>query len=132
MKKKACINKILDDKVILTIYDEEKCESCGLCGGEQHVSLKKEYFPPDIQTGDFVEIDFKLNKTFTSFLIFFLPLISMIFGYIIFNSVFLLGENISILGSVAGLILSAAVIKIFDIKIKNKGKPEIKLIRRQR
>jgi len=56
----------------------------------------------------------------------------MIFGYIIFNSVFLLGENISILGSVAGLILSAAVIKIFDIKIKNKGKPEIKLIRRQR
>ncbi|TYB30439.1 MAG: SoxR reducing system RseC family protein [Candidatus Mcinerneyibacterium aminivorans] len=132
MKKKACVNKLSDDKVILSIYEEDKCESCGLCGGEQTISLKKEYFQSEIQKGDFVEIEYKLNKTFAAFLVFFLPLIFMIVGYIIFNTVFLLGENLSILGSVAGLILSAGVIKIFDIKNRNKGKPEIKLIRRQK
>jgi positive regulator of sigma E activity len=131
MKKRACIHKIEEKKVHLTIQDEKDCKSCGLCSGNQSITLHRKYFPSDVKKDDIVEIEYNISQTLSAFLIFFLPLIFMIAGFIIFNSIFLLNEGISILGAVAGLVVSVGIIKAVDIKKQEGSRPEIHIISRQ-
>lgn len=128
MIKTGCIQEIKKEKVIVSILNEEGCKNCGMCNGNQIIKLKKNFFPENIKVGDNIAIEYNLNKTLSVSLIFILPIIFMIAGYILFNTFFNLSEGLSILGSLLGFIISILTIKIIDINFKDRIQPDIKKI----
>jgi positive regulator of sigma E activity len=118
------------------MHPSSACKSCGACFvNEGEIQVLRINQILDVCEGDSVEIEVKPSFAIKSaLLIFFLPLLMMLFGYFLFQN-FLNFTNIfniykGIIGAFLGLILSFVGLYFYDRKILTK-KPnnEIHILR---
>jgi positive regulator of sigma E activity len=106
----------------IRLLKSEECEKCGVCssGKNDEFSYAEAKYDIDISEGDTVLI--KINPGFVlkfSFLLYILPLISAVLGYVAVFSIFK-KEGAGILASVIFLVLSFVLLFVLnDKKRKN-------------
>ena len=122
MKEIGTIISISGGTATIQINRGEKCEGCHVCDafGQNKMQLEA-YNKANAKVGDLVEISIEPKQIIKgSLLVFIFPLVMMILGYIIGDTVSRSpGETGGIIGSFTALCLSFVCIKILDSK-KNK------------
>jgi positive regulator of sigma E activity len=100
------------------------CKSCsvsGICGGNDKTVTHKIQTELELQVGDKVRLFVSSGvKLFSSFIVFIFPILTMIIFYLLGKYILSFSENISILFSVTGILISGILIYIIDKKYANK------------
>lgn len=97
------------------------CKSCsmhGFCGAGAEHPKNKIFTNDKYEVGEKIRVRLSPNKKIIdSLIIFILPIIMMIIFYALGKFAFKFSEDLSIVSSIIGLIFSAGIIKIIDVKI---------------
>ncbi len=123
------VTEVGKDYIIVEQTPASTCKSCsmhGFCGaGAEHPKNK-------IMTKDKYEVGEKIRvrlspskRIIDSLIIFILPILMMIIFYALGKFAFHFTEDLSIVSSIVGLVVSAGIIKIIDVKIGDDFKLEI-------
>lgn len=125
--------EIYKDNAIIEFSRSEACNTCKLkafCfqkGGDLTKLTMKNSL--GAQIGD--QIQFEISpqmRILSSFLVFILPIIFMIGSYFIFKSAVGLSENLSILLSLASVVIAFVFVKLIDNQIKKKALIQPKMV----
>jgi len=110
--------------VVIEIEKSGSCNSCaisGVCGGADSSFVHRLKTDMKLDLGDIIEISISSGvKLLSSFIVFILPILSMILFYFIAKFAIKLPENFAILISFVGLLLSGFAIYILDKKFAKK------------
>ncbi len=125
----AKIVKIEDNNIFVKVV-AEGCKNCalsGICKLEDNIKKFKVSNISQFKIGDFVNIIVKSgSRIFSAFMIFIFPLFFMFGFYFLSTEILHLGENLSALISIIGLIVGGIVLKLSDKKLGSKISYEIK------
>ncbi len=105
------------------------CKSCsmhGFCGAGAEHPKNKIFTKEKYEVGEKIRVRLSPSKRILdSLIIFILPIFMMIVFYALGKVAFHFSEDLSIVSSIVGLIFSAGIIKIIDVKIGDDFKLEI-------
>jgi len=125
----AIVKEVGDDDVLVQMERKGACRSCSLnmlCMGNSSKAefrLKSEL---TLKPGDRVKLNITPeSRIISSFLIFIFPILMMVLFFVMARYLFGIGETVSILISLIGLLLSGIIIKIFDRMSSEKISVEI-------
>ena len=117
------------DYIIVEQTPASVCKSCsmhGFCGAGAEHPKNKIMTKDKYEVGEKIRVRLAPNKRIIdSLIIFILPIVMMIIFYALGKFAFHFSEDLSIISSIIGLIASAGVIKILDVKIGDDFKLEI-------
>lgn len=119
----AIVKKISDGKVFIEMQREGSCDGCamhGFCSGHDKNFTHEVKTDLDLKVGDIVNVSIApKTRILSAFIIFVFPILMLILFYFVSHSLLKLSENISILISFSGLVISGFIIYYLD---KNIGK----------
>ncbi|MBW6515681.1 MAG: SoxR reducing system RseC family protein [Candidatus Cloacimonetes bacterium] len=125
----AIVKEVYDDEVLIQIERKGTCRSCSmnmLCMGREN---KAEFRVPSklsLKVGDRVKLHISpASRMISSFLIFIFPIIMMLLFFLTARYLLGLSENLSILSSFLGLLVSGIIIIYADRKSADKIRVEI-------
>ncbi len=120
----AIVRKIEENIVQVEIERTGSCEGCavsGICNSNNKIILHKIKTDLKLKIGDKVQVNIAPSlRVFSSFVVFIIPIITMLSFYLISKYLFKLNEDLSIVFSLLGLLLSGLFIYFIDKKFANK------------
>jgi len=120
----AVVRKIEENIVQVEIERTGSCEGCaasGICNSNNKIILHKIKTDLKLKIGDKVQVNIAPSlRVFSSFVVFIIPIITMLSFYLISKYLFKLNEDLSIIISLLGLLLSGLFIYLIDKKFANK------------
>jgi len=120
----AVVRKIEENIVQVEIERTGSCEGCavsGICNSNNKIILHKIKTDLKLKIGDKVQVNIAPSlRVFSSFVVFIIPIITMVSFYLISKYLFKLNEDLSIIISLLGLLLSGLFIYLIDKKFANK------------
>jgi len=120
----AVVRSIKDNIAQVEIERTGSCEGCavsGFCNSSNRTILHKIKTDIDLKVGDRVHVNIAPSlRILSSFVVFIIPIITMLFFYLISKYIFALNEDLSIMISMVGLLLSGLLIYYIDKKFANK------------
>ncbi|MDP8269383.1 MAG: SoxR reducing system RseC family protein [Candidatus Tenebribacter davisii] len=124
MEDIAIVRKVEDNLVYVEIERSGSCEGCavhGICNLNDKTIIHKIKTDRDLKVGDRIEIHIKPSlKIFSSFVVFIVPVLFMLCFYVMGKFLFKLSEDLSIVVSMLGLLLSGLIIYLIDKLYANK------------
>lgn len=124
----AVVKSIEGKTVIIEMQKNGSCDSCamsGICAGNDKTYTHKIETEMTLKIGDIVRVHIAPSiRIFSSFLLFVFPILMMILMYTVAKLLHS-SENIAIITSFIGLIISGIIIYILDKKIGRKINFEI-------
>ena len=119
----AVVKSVNGQTVIIQIKKTDSCKSCsmkGICGTSSRPIEHKIKTDLELKAGDLLKVNISPGvKIFSSFIIFIFPILLMIIFYF-FGKILLNSENLAILFSFIGLLLSGIIIYFVDKKYAKK------------
>jgi len=119
-KDRARVIELFNGGVVIEIEKSGSCDSCaisGVCAGTDRSFTHRLKTEMDLKLGEVIEISISSGvKLLSSFIVFILPVLSMILFYFIAKFAVKLPENFAILVSFTGLLLSGLAIYLLDKK----------------
>jgi positive regulator of sigma E activity len=126
MDKKGVVDSIGEQSVVIRVYPDEGCSHCGLCDARQDLLLKKERLPAGLRPGDAVWVRTSVSFYRVIALLYGLPLLFLIAGYIAGQLLFPgRGEWPGISGAVLGFAFSLQVVRIRGHRLDSKENIQI-------
>jgi positive regulator of sigma E activity len=123
------VTEIGNGYIIIEQTPAATCKSCsmhGFCGAGAEHPKNKIFTKEKFEIGEKIRVRLSPSKRIIdSLIIFILPIMMMIIFYALGKFAFHFNEDLSIISSIVGLIASAGVIKIIDVKIGDDFKLEI-------
>ena len=120
----AIVRKIEENNIQVEIERTGSCEGCavsGMCNSNNKIILHKIKTDLKLKIGDKVQVNIAPSlRVFSSFVVFIIPIITMLSFYLISKYLFKLSEDLSIVFSLLGLLLSGLFIYLIDKKLANK------------
>jgi len=120
----AVVKKIEKDFVYVEVERTGSCEGCavsGICNSNDKTILHKIKTDMQLKINDKVKVDIAPSlRILSSLIVFIFPIITMIVFYLLSKFVIILSEDISIVISLFGLLISGLVIYFLDKKFENK------------
>lgn len=120
----AVVRKIEGNYVHVEIERTGSCEGCavsGICNANDKTILHKIKTDLKVKVGDRVQVNIAPSlRVFSSFVVFIIPILTMLSFYLISKYLFILSEDPSIVISMFGLLLSGLFIYIIDKVFANK------------
>ena len=120
----AVVRKIEGNFVHLEVERTASCEGCavsGICNANDKTILHKIKTDLKLDIGNRVQVDIAPSlRVFSSFVVFIIPILTMLSFYLISKYLFILNEDLSIVISMFGLLLSGLFIYIIDKIFANK------------
>ncbi len=105
-------------KITFEIINNGSCKSCsmhGVCGTNDTPIIHEAITNLNVQVGDVVKVFLSAGtRILSAFILFIIPILSMILFYLLGKLTFNLSEDLSIFLSVIGLFLSGVAIYIID------------------
>ena len=100
------------------------CDGCavsGICNSNERIILHKIKTELKFSIGNKVKVDIAPSlRIFSSFIVFIFPIITMLLFYVISKYVLIFSEDLSIVISLFGLLLSGLFIYLIDKKYESK------------
>ena len=140
MSQNAFVKKRLDGHTVqvslmrqmecgLSCMGSGGCDHCGMKPQEELLALASDSV--GARPGDIVEVDSRAGSTVgVSMLVFALPIVTMILGYVIGQSTLHLGEGRALLTALAGLAAGFLPAWAYDRALTKKQGPEFTVVRR--
>ena len=140
MSQNAFVKKKLDGHTVqvslmrqmecgLSCMGSGGCDHCGMKPQEELLALADD--PVGVQTGDIVEVDSQAGSSVgVSMLVFVLPVLTMILGYLFGQSVLRLGEGQALLAALLGLAVGFLPAWLYNRALTKKHGPEFTVVRR--
>jgi len=126
---RAEVIEVFKGGVVVEMEKSGSCDSCaihGVCAGSDKTFRHRLKTDMPLKKGDLLELTISSEiKILSSFVVFILPVLSMILFYFLAKFALGVSENFSILISFAGLLLSGIFIYVLDKKFADKIKFEI-------
>jgi len=126
---RAEVIEVFKGGVVVEMAKSGNCDSCaihGVCAGSDKNFRHRLKTDMPLKKGDLLELTISSEiKILSSFVVFILPVLSMILFYFLAKFALGVSENFSILISFAGLLLSGIFIYVLDKKFADKIKFEI-------
>ncbi len=120
----AVVRKIEGSFVHLEVERTGSCEGCavsGICNANDKTILHKIKTDLNLEIGDRVQVNIAPSlRVFSSFIVFIIPILTMLSFYLISKYLFVFSEDISIVISMFGLLLSGFFIYVIDKIFANK------------
>ena len=120
----AIVRKIEENIVQVEIERTGSCEGCavsGICNSNDKTIIHKIKTDLKLKIGDRVQVNIAPSlRVFSSFVVFIIPILTMLSFYLISKYLFTFNEDLSIVISMFGLLLSGLFIYIIDKKFANK------------
>ncbi|MFO7897345.1 MAG: SoxR reducing system RseC family protein [Candidatus Cloacimonadales bacterium] len=114
----ARVIEAADGKIKFEIIQSGSCQSCGLhgiCGSNNKPIIHETSTKLDCQKGDLIKVHLSAGvKILSAFVLFMIPIFSMIAFYLLAKMLFTWSEDFSILFSVFGLLCSGVFIYLVD------------------
>ena len=125
----AIVQEINNGKVLVKLPGSENCSGCavhGICQAGDNIASHWIKTDMNLQLGDKVKIFIApALRIVSSFIIFLMPVLMMLFVYLAIKYLAGGSENISIVGSILSLGLSGVIIWLIDKKWSGKLRYEI-------
>ena len=140
MSQNAFVKKRLDGHTVqvslmrqmecgLSCMGSGGCDHCGMKPQEELLALASDSV--GVQPGDIVEVDSRAGSAVgVSMLVFVLPIVTMILGYVLGQSTLHLGEGQSLLAALAGLAVGFLPACAYNRALTKKQGPEFTVVRR--
>ena len=140
MSQNAFVKKRLDGHTVqvslmrqmecgLSCMGSGGCDHCGMKPQEELLALASDSV--GVQPGDIVEVDSRAGSAVgVSMLVFVLPIVTMILGYVLGQSTLHLGEGQSLLAALAGLAVGFLPAWAYNRALTKKQVPEFTVVRR--
>ena len=120
----ARVISVENNQISFEMINNGSCESCGLhgvCGTNDRSIVHEAYSDLDIEKGDIIKVYLSAGvKILSAFILFLIPILTMIAFYLLGKLVINLSEDMSILLSVFGLLFSGFFIFMIDKKFAKK------------
>ena len=120
----AVVRKTEENFVHVEVERTGSCEGCavsGICNANDKTILHKIKTSLKLKIGDRVQVNIAPSLcVFSSFIVFIIPILTMLSFYLISKYLFTFSEDISIVISMFGLLLSGLFIYIIDKIFANK------------
>jgi len=120
----AIVRKIEENFVHVEVERSGSCDGCavsGICNSNERIILHKIKTELKLTIGDKVKVDIAPSlRIFSSFIVFIFPIITMLLFYVISKYVLIFSEDLSIVISLFGLLLSGLFIYLIDKKFENR------------
>ncbi len=120
----AIVRKIEENFVLVEVERSGSCDGCavsGICNSNERIILHKIKTEHKFTIGDKVRVDIAPSlRIFSSFIVFIFPIITMLLFYLISKYVLIFNEDLSIVISLFGLLLSGLFIYLIDKKYESK------------
>ena len=120
----AIVRKVDGNLVHVEVERTGSCDACavsGICNSNEKTILHKIRTDQQLIVGDRVNVDIAPSlRIFSSFVVFIFPILLMLSFYLISKYLFILNEDISIVISLFGLLISGLFIYLIDKKFENK------------
>lgn len=82
MEQKGIVLEINEIKALIQVYPDEVCLHCNLCDAVREIELPVESIPRGVRKGDAVTVSSTLTSSFLIGLVYGLPLIFLLGGYV--------------------------------------------------
>ena len=140
MSQNAFVKKRLDGHTVqvslmrqmecgLSCMGSGGCDHCGMKPQEELLALASDSV--GVQPGDIVEVDSRAGSAVgVSMLVFVLPIVTMILGYVLGQSTLHLGEWQALLAALAGLDVGFLPAWAYNRALTKKQGPEFTVVRR--
>ena len=120
----AIVRKIEGNFIHAEVERTDSCEGCavsGICNANDKIILHKIKTDLKLEINDRVQVNIAPSlRVFSSFVVFIIPILTMLSFYLISKYLFALNEDLSIVISMFGLLLSGLFIYIIDKIFANK------------
>ena len=120
----AVVRKVENNIVHVEVERTASCKGCaisGICNANDKTILHKIKTDLKLKIGDRIQINIEPSlRIFSSFVVFIIPILTMLVFYLTSKYLFTLNEDISIVISLFGLLLSGLFIYIIDKIFANK------------
>ncbi len=120
----AVVRKVENNFVHVEVERTVSCKGCavsGICNANDKTILHKIKTDLKLKIGDRIQINIEPSlRIFSSFVVFIIPILTMLVFYLTSKYLFTLNEDISIVISLFGLLLSGLFIYIIDKIFANK------------
>ncbi|MCF7858197.1 MAG: SoxR reducing system RseC family protein [Candidatus Cloacimonetes bacterium] len=120
----ALVKKTGNKVVFVEVERSGSCKNCsisGLCNTKDKSIIHKIKTGMELKVGDRVQVNISPGmRIFSSFVVFILPIILMIFFYVAAKLVFNSSEGIAIISSLLGLIAGGLCIYLIDKMLSEK------------
>lgn len=113
------------------LHCDGACAGCGQKPTEEILALASDSI--GARPGDFVEVSPSGGGNIsTSLIVFLLPCIGLVLGYLFGQSVLHLGEGMALLTAVAGIVVGFVPAFLLNRSILRRGEPEFSILKRIR
>ncbi len=120
----AVVRKTEKNFVQVEVERTGSCKGCavsGICNADDKIIMHKIKTDMNLEIGDRVQVNIEPSlRVFSSFVVFIIPILTMLSFYMIGKYLFMLNEDLSIVFSMLGLLLSGLFIYIIDKIFANK------------
>lgn len=120
----AVVRKTEGNFVYVEVESTGSCEGCavsGICNANDKTILHKIKTDLNLIIGDRIQVNIAPSlRIFSSFVVFIIPILTMLSFYLISKYLFTFSEDISIVISMFGLLLSGIFIYVIDKIFANK------------
>jgi len=120
----AVVKSVKDNYAQVEIERTGSCKGCavsGFCNSSDRTILHRIKTDKDLKIGDRVQVNIAPTlRILSSFVVFITPILSMLIFYLSSKYIFTLNEDLSIVISMVGLLLSGLLIYYIDKKFANK------------
>ena len=120
----AVVRSIKDNFAQVEIERTGSCKGCavsGFCNSNDRKILHRIKTDKDLKIGDKVQVNIAPSvRILSSFVVFIIPILTMLIFYLFSKYILVLSEDLSIVISMVGLLLSGLFIYYIDKKFANK------------
>lgn len=120
----AVVRKIENNYVYVEVERAGSCEGCAvslICNSNDKTIIHRIKTDLKLNINDKVKVDIAPSlRILSSFTVFIFPILTMLVFYLLSKYLFILNEDLSIVISLFGLLLSGLVIYLIDKKFENK------------
>ena len=125
MEKFGFIKEVKGDKVHIETYPTSTCKHCTICDVKQDIWVDKKYVIDDIKKDEDVVIEYENKFSFLIFLVYILPLIFLVLGYIMGYGIFK-KEGVGVIVAFVLFGISFPIIKRVGRKMSKNIMPRVK------
>ncbi len=123
MEQKGIVLEINEIKALIQVYPDEVCLHCHLCDAAREIELPVESMPRGVRKGDAVTVSSTLASSFLIGLVYGLPLIFLLGGYVLGTLLFPHeGESGGVGGAALFFIVSLALVRAAGRRLNRREK----------
>ncbi|MBN2726777.1 SoxR reducing system RseC family protein [Candidatus Mcinerneyibacteriota bacterium] len=123
MEQKGIVLEVTGTKALLRVYPDEACLHCRLCDAAREIELPVESMPRGVRKGDAVTVSSTMAPSLLIGLVYGLPLIFLLGGYVLGTLLFPhVGESGGVGGAALFFIVSLALVRAAGRRLNHREK----------